>query len=160
MQLIDILDGTPLPIGYRMAFLTAFFREPLLRRMEREHGLIRPEWTILVCLAFRDGLHARDICEITEQPPNTISRGVASLGRKGLIARDPDPSDARRAILRLRAEGRRVHDAVMATFMEAEARMTASLSPPERETLRTLLDRMAREVPSWAARTGQGGPQR
>ena len=35
MKLIDILSATPIPIGYRLAFLTNFMREPLLRRMER-----------------------------------------------------------------------------------------------------------------------------
>ena len=118
LKLLGILDGVPIPIGYRVAFLTAFYREPLLRRMEREHGIIRPEWTVLVCLAYRDGLNARDVAEITEQPSNTVSRGVASLVAKGLVARRPDPADARRGLLQhLLPEGRRVHDAVMATFV-------------------------------------------
>ena len=151
MKLINILDGTPIPIGYRIAFLTAFYREPLLRRMEREHGLIRPEWTVLVCLAFRDGIAARDVCEITEQPSNTISRGVASLAARGLIERRPDPGDARRARLHLTGEGRRVHDAVMATFAAAEARMTATLGAEERRVLTSLLDRMARDVANWSS---------
>lgn len=151
MKLIDILDGTPIPVGYRIAFLTAFYREPLLRRMEREHGLIRPEWTVLVCLAFRDGIAARDVCEITEQPSNTISRGVASLAARGLIARRPDPGDARRARLHLTPAGRAVHDAVMATFVAAERRMTATLTDEERRVLTGLLDRMARDVGRWSA---------
>lgn len=149
MKLIDILDGTPLPIGYRIAFLAAFYREPLLRRMERDHGLIRPEWTVLVCLAFRDGLHARDICEITEQPSNTVSRGVASLIRRGLIRRLTDAEDGRRGVLHLEAAGRTLHDAIMETFVQAETQMTASLTPDEQATLAALLDRMARDVPRW-----------
>lgn len=149
MKLIDILDGTPLPVGYRMAFLTVFFREPLLRRIEREQGLVRPEWTVLVCLAYRDGLNARDICEITEQPSNTVSRGVASLLDKGLVVRNPDPDDARRGVLAITPEGRAAHDRAMALFVEAEARMTACLSEAERTRLIGLLDRMARDVPRW-----------
>ncbi|MFD0858628.1 MarR family winged helix-turn-helix transcriptional regulator [Roseovarius aquimarinus] len=149
MKLIDILDGTPLPIGYRIAFLTAFFREPLLRRIERDHGLIRPEWTVLVCLAFRSGLNARDICEVTEQPSNSVSRGVSSLLAKGLIARRPDPEDARRSLLSLTHAGRAAHDAGMALFRQAEDAMTASLDPAERTMLIRLLDKMARDVPRW-----------
>lgn len=152
MKLIDILGGTPLPIGYRLAFLTSFFREPLLRRIEREFGLIRPEWTVLVCLAYRDGLNARDICEVTEQPSNTVSRGVSLLVAKGLIAQRPDPEDARRSLLRLTQAGRALHDRAMALFSEGEAQMTASLTAPERATLITLLDKMARDVPRWRAR--------
>ena len=154
MQLINILDGVPIPIGYRIAFLTAFYREPLLRRMEREQGLIRPEWTVLVCLAFRDGVSARDVCEITEQPSNTISRGVSSLAVKGLIARRPDPDDARRVRMHITPDGRRMHDAIMATFVAAERRMTACLTDSQRRTLVDLLDRMARDVRNWSQRSG------
>ena len=93
MKLLDIIDNTPIPVGYRIAFLTNFWREPLLRRMEREFGLIRPEWTVLICLVYRDGLNSRDICEVTEQPSNSISRGVAALEEKGLIHRRPDPQE-------------------------------------------------------------------
>lgn len=149
MKLIDILDGTPLPIGYRMAFLTVFFREPLLRRIERDQGLVRPEWTVLVCLAFRDGLNARDICEITEQPSNSVSRGVSLLLDKGFVARKPDPEDARRSLLTLTAAGRAAYECAMTLFVEAEAQMTASLDSQERATLIRLLDKMARDVPRW-----------
>ncbi|RKF16725.1 MarR family transcriptional regulator [Roseovarius spongiae] len=151
MKLIDILGATPIPIGYRMAFLTNFMREPLLRRMEREYGLIRPEWTVLICLCFREGLTSRDICEVTEQPSNTISRAVASLLAKGMIRRSADARDGRRKLLYLEPAGRAQHDAVMAWFIEAEAHLAATLSEEERALLISLLDRMGRDVPRWQA---------
>lgn len=149
MKLIDILDNTPIPVGYRLAFLTSFMREPLLRRMERDFGLIRPEWTVLVCLVFRDGLNPRDICEITEQPSNTVSRAVTALQAKGMISRRDDPEDARRTRLYLKPAGRKMHDAVMALFVQAEREMTAVLSPDEKDILIRLLDKMGRDVPRW-----------
>ena len=91
MKLIDIVAAVPIRFAYRMAFLTNFYREPLLRQMEKTHGIIRPEWTVLICLAFRDGLNPRDICEITEQPRNTISRATAALVAKGMITRTHSP---------------------------------------------------------------------
>ena len=77
MNLIDILDATPFPIGYRLAFLTNFWREPILRKMEKDFGLIRPELTVLMCLSFQSDVHARDICEVTEQPSNTTRSTLA-----------------------------------------------------------------------------------
>jgi DNA-binding MarR family transcriptional regulator len=149
MKLIDIVSGTPLPLAYRIAFITNFYREPLLRRMERDFGLLRPEWTILICLAYRDGLNPRDICEITEQPRNTISRGVAALVRKGLVVQATDPDDARRLILRLTGEGRATYDAIMPMFVEGEARIAAALSPDEQVMLEALLDKLCRNVEHW-----------
>jgi DNA-binding MarR family transcriptional regulator len=149
MKLIDILDATPFPIGYRIAFLTNFWREPLLRRMERETGLIRPELTVLMCLSFRGDLNARDICEITEQPSNTVSRAVSSLVRKGYISRRQDTVDTRRQVLNITDSGRAVHEQVMAMFAAAETRMLGALSQKEQAELHHLLDKLARSVEDW-----------
>jgi len=149
MKLLDILDATPFPIGYRIAFLTNFWREPILRQMERDFGIIRPELTVLMCLSFERDVHARDICEITEQPSNTVSRGVASLEKKGLITRTRDLVDTRRQVLNITRAGQAVHDQVIARFASAEAKMLAALSEQDRRDLLGLLDKIARQVSHW-----------
>ncbi|MEQ9673476.1 MAG: MarR family winged helix-turn-helix transcriptional regulator [Roseovarius indicus] len=150
LKLMDILDGTSIPVNYRMAFITNFYREPLLRRMERETGMIRPELTVLMCLSHRSGLNARDICEITEQPSNTVSRAVGALVGKGYVTRTRDAVDTRRNVLAITEAGKAVHDRVMATFAEAERVMLETLEPEEVETLTRLLDKLARDVERWA----------
>ncbi len=149
MKLLGILDATKIPIGYRISFLTNFWREPLLRWMERETGLIRPELTVLMCLSFQKDLNARDICEITEQPSNTVSRAVTSLTEKGLISRVPDQVDTRRRVLNITPEGQAVHDRLLTRFCEAEKVMLETLTPEEVNTLEALLDKLARDVPRW-----------
>ncbi len=149
MRLIDILDATPFPIGYRIAFITNFLREPLLRKMERDVGLIRPELTVLMCLSFSRDVHARDICEITEQPSNTISRAVSSLESKECLTRKKDAVDTRRQVLNITPKGQRLHDQVMAQFASSEARMLGALSEQDRNTLLSLLDTIARDVEGW-----------
>ena len=149
MKLIDILDATAIPVGYRISFLTNFWREPLLRKMERETGLIRPELTVLICLNFREDLYARDICEITEQPSNTVSRAVTSLVEKGFITRTRDTIDTRRQVLNITDTGRDVHDALMEGFAKAEAKMLETLTGDEQKQLTVLLDKLARDVGRW-----------
>ncbi len=149
MKLIDIVDKTPIRFAYRISFLTNFYRAPVLRRIEQQYGLIRPEWTVLICLAFHDGLNPRDICEITEQPSNTVSRGAASLVTKGLIINEPDPSDARKRCLFITEQGRVTYDGAMAICVEAEKAMIACLDDSELQTLDHLLTKMARAVPDW-----------
>lgn len=149
MKLIDILDATPFPIGYRLAFLTNFWREPILRKMEKDFGIIRPELTVLMCLSFRNDVHARDICEVTEQPSNTVSRAVSSLEKKGLILRVKDRIDTRRQVLNIRPEGRDTHDKIIAMFADAEAAMLDGLSFEEQDQLLSLLDKVARSVETW-----------
>ncbi len=150
MKLIDIVSGTSFPYVYRIAFLTIFFREPLLRRIEREFGIIRPEWTVLLCLNFRDGLNARDICEITEQPSNTISRAVNTLQEKGLIVSRPDHADGRRALLYITEKGQRLHDTAVPLAEEAERKLLECLDADEVRQLDGLLEKLARAVPNWS----------
>ena len=149
MKLIDILDATAIPVGYRLAFLTNFWREPLLRWMERETGIIRPELTVLMCLSFHRDLNARDVCEITEQPSNTVSRAVGSLEEKGYITRERDSVDTRRRVLNITEAGQAVHDRLLTRFAEAEAKMLETLTPQEVETLTELLDKLGRDVVRW-----------
>ena len=111
--------------------------------------MIRPEWTVLICLAFRDGLNPRDISEITEQPSNTVSRGTASLVTKGLITNKPDPEDARKRCLFLTRKGRDIYEEAMAICVEAEREMLACLDDNELKTLDRLLDKLAHAVPDW-----------
>ena len=133
----------------RLAFLTNFWREPLLRWMERETGIIRPELTVLMCLSFHRDLNARDICEITEQPSNTVSRAVGSLEEKGYITRERDAIDTRRRVLNITEAGQAVHDRLLTRFAEAEAKMLETLTPQEVETLTALLDKLGRDVVRW-----------
>ena len=152
MKLIDILDSTPFPIGYRIAFITNFLREPLLRQMEKDFGIIRPELTVLMCLSFRDDVHARDICEVTEQPSNTVSRAVGSLEKKGLIQRTKDRVDTRRQVLNITTDGRLIHDQIISLFANAENAMLRGLNQDEQDQLRHLLDKVARSVEEWKPR--------
>ena len=149
MKLIDILDATPFPIGYRLAFLTNFWREPILRQMERDTGLIRPELTVLMCLSFQNDVYARDICEVTEQPSNTVSRAVGSLEKRGLITRTRDTNDTRRQVLNITPTGQELHDQIMQMFSKAETKTLDGLSKDEAETLLALLDKLSRTVDTW-----------
>ena len=117
--------------------------------MEKETGLIRPELTVLMCLNFRNDVHARDICEVTEQPSNTVSRAVGSLEKKGLITRTKDSIDTRRQVLNITKDGRHLHDQVMRMFVEAEQNMLSGLNPEEETQLLRLLDKLARSVEDW-----------
>jgi len=51
LKLLDILDAMSFPIGYRIAFITNFMREPVLREMERTFDIIRPELTVFNSIA-------------------------------------------------------------------------------------------------------------
>lgn len=149
MKLLGIIHGVPFRFAFRINFLSSFLREPIMRRLEAEHDLIRPEWTILSCLSYADGTSARDICEITEQPRNTISRGVQALESKGLIRRETDPDDARRTRLLLTAAGRAMYEHLLRPNLAAERRLLSVLTDTEREQFDSILTKLSESVVNW-----------
>ena len=94
--------------------------------------------------------NARDICEITEQPSNTVSRAVVSLEEKSYITRSRDNLDARRIKLRITDSGQAVHDDLMKMFSQAEEVMLKHLTQKEVDRLNALLDKLARSAPQWS----------
>lgn len=151
----SFLKKNPVPFFFRIQFLSNNYRDPMLRQIEREHKLTRPEFSIVVCLALRDGLSAIDIAEITRQPENTVSRGVYLLLRKKLIEKVPDPTDGRRYELSLTEAGCKAYEAVMPLMRQANSRMIASLDKDELKQLDKLLDKMCKAVR--ASRTWDDG---
>ena len=146
MARVDILKKNPIPYFFRIVYLSNNYRDPLLRTIEHELGLTRPEFSILLCLAQRDGLGAIDVSEITRQPQNTVSRGVFLLLKKGLIRKETNRGDARKSHLHLTAKGEKTYQSFIGLFKDADARMVACLTKSETDRLDALLDKMCDAV--------------
>jgi DNA-binding MarR family transcriptional regulator len=65
------------------------------------------------------------------------------LQKAGLVERRPDPADRRARRVELTGPGRERLCALVAELREAEERLLERLEPAERDTLRTLLHRVA-----------------
>ncbi len=143
-----IVKDNPIPFFFRIVYLSNNYRDPLLRTIENDLGLTRPEFSILMCLAQRDGLSAIDVSEITRQPQNTVARGVLLLARKGLIRKETSKGDARRSHLYLTAKGGKAYASFIGLVKEANRKMIAGLTQTEVDRLDVILDKMCDGVTS------------
>jgi DNA-binding MarR family transcriptional regulator len=75
-----------------------------------------------------------------EQP--TMANTLNRMERDGLIARTPDPTDRRSALVSLTRLGRQRANEAMRAAREVNALALAGLSPKERDTFLALLDRI------------------
>jgi DNA-binding MarR family transcriptional regulator len=71
-----------------------------------------------------------------------VSRAVAKLLKAGLITRESDPQDRRRAILELTAAGREMYQQIVPLVQDVEAEIIAALSGPERNVLDSALSKI------------------
>lgn len=72
--------------------------------------LSRTDFLVLVRLPLQGGegeaVRPRDLARAEGLDPSTMSRRLASLAERGLIAREPDPADGRAHLLTLTQAGR------------------------------------------------------
>jgi len=145
-----IVGNNPIPYFFRVVFLSNNFRDPLLRRFEKDFRFTRPEFSILICLGLQSGITAIEISDVTRQPQNTVSRGVFLLSQKKLIRKENDKLDKRRNRLYLTKAGLAAHKELMAYLIEANNKMVDCLSSKERKQLETILGKMCSEAPAFS----------
>ncbi len=80
-------------------------------------------------------------------PAPSVTHALKRLERAGLITRENDPADLRRFLFRLTPRGRRALAAGRACLVGRLRARLGRLTPEERETLVTLLDRVLEERP-------------
>ena len=145
-----ILSGNAIHTAYRMAYLGNHFIGPVYKVTDKAYGIRRPHFAILFALAALGEISARDVCEITGFPRNTISRAVADLESRGYLKRSDHADDARMATLAITGDGRRVHDAILPMFKQREAGMLAVLTTQECAALSKLLAKLVLREDGWA----------
>ena len=134
----------------------------------RVAGLLHPDQTVpghSLSLSQAFALHEldtdaslsqRDLAQRLRLEKSTVSRLVAGLESRGLLARQRDPGNRRVYRLHITAKGRQAHAGVGSVFHDQFVRMTAALTRQEQAALlrglpaliRVLRQAHARDVPT------------
>lgn len=134
----DLEDFLP----YRLSVVTNRVSRAFASRYAAAWGLAIPEWRVLAVVGAFAPLSSAAVCEKTAMDKVKVSRAVAGLLRRGLLARHPAQDDGRVLLLSLAEEGRRVYGGVVPMARGIEAALTAALSPRERRGLLAALDKL------------------
>lgn len=128
-------------LPYRLVLLGHRVSRRLGRVYEREN-LTVPEWRVLAVISQAEAMAARDVAAQTPMDKMAVSRAVAALEDKGLVARCPDAADRRIVRLSLTAEGRTMFGRVALLARSYEDGLVAALGPEDARALRRALDRL------------------
>ena len=109
---------------------------------QRNFGVNVTEWRIMSLLAIEPGIPASRICSVIGFDKGPVSRTLALMKSRGLIAIRNDPEDGRSHSISLTAKGRATHDKVIVAALERERRLLACLDNNEQEALIALLRRI------------------
>ncbi|QCX80182.1 Transcriptional regulator HosA [Streptomyces sp. YIM 121038] len=125
----------------------------LARRLQQAHHLLwttmvseettSPQFAVLNSLVAEPGLDQRGVGERVGLDRSTVAEVISRLSRRGLVDKVRDPQDGRRALLRLTAEGRRVHRKLTVRTARMNQIFLAPLNDEERRLFLGLAQRVA-----------------
>lgn len=142
----------------------------------RSSGLLQPDQPVpgnavstsegfaLAELAGGAPLSQRDLAERLRLEKSTVSRLVAGLERRGLVARERNPENRRFYQLRLTRHGHAAAAALAVTYRRWHAEVLAAMTPAERDALAVGLTALVRvlhaERSSWHGQAEHGSAER
>ena len=139
-------------LGYQVNYLARLLARALHERIA-PLGVVPGQFAQLLTLYAEDGLTQRELCDRVgiEQP--TMANTLQRMERDGLIRREPDPVDGRRARVLLTGRARELEAPLVAAAQDVNAVATAGLDEQE---VAALLHTVARVVASLEAAAGAG----
>jgi DNA-binding MarR family transcriptional regulator len=109
---------------------------------QRQFGVNVTEWRIMSLLAIEPGIPASRICSVIGFDKGPVSRTLALMKKRRLIAIESDPRDGRSHSISLTSKGRATHDEVIAAALDRERRLLSCLDEQEQDMLIGLLRRL------------------
>jgi DNA-binding MarR family transcriptional regulator len=110
------------------------------------HGLTADQFVLLALLAQGDALTQSELARRASSDPNTVRAMLLLLERRGLVARQPHPTDRRARSVALTAQGQRAYASAWAASEPVRARLLGALKPHEMPALLDLLGRVTRAL--------------
>lgn len=135
-------------IGYRFGLVAARLGNYVAQMYASRHDLTIPAWRSLAVIARYQPLTAKQLATLTSSDAFKVARAIELLVRRGLIRRDVDKEDRRRASLSLTAEGRKVYKDIEKFTVRIERELVAGLDESELTILRRSLDKLDHQLES------------
>ncbi|MGH3282493.1 MAG: MarR family winged helix-turn-helix transcriptional regulator [Trebonia sp.] len=121
----------------------------LTRHLLQDSRLTQADYEVLAVLSAQptDRMPARELCASLTWEKSRLSHQIRGMQKRGLIAREPNPADARSVMIRLLPAGRRViEDAAPAHVDHVRRHFTDLLTPAELDIFATLNERVLRHL--------------
>ncbi len=105
-------------------------------------GLNVSHWRTMAVLGPERAMSASEIVAYSSMDKVTVSRAIKGLQERGLLRRDVDGDDKRRAVLRLTQEGRSCFAKIVPCVEKLSAKCLHGLSANEQKQLISLMERV------------------
>jgi DNA-binding MarR family transcriptional regulator len=132
-----------------------FFRmHRLIDRRMAAGGASLARTKLLIFLERQGPARAADIAECLALAPRTVTEGIDTLERAGLVRRDPDPNDRRAKWISITAAGREAIRETEPIRQRLVQEIYGALANDEREALEKILAKLSSAVDAVEAAEG------
>lgn len=135
-------------LPYRLSVVTNRISGALSRHYADRFGIGIPEWRVIANLGRHPGITANDVVERSAMDKVTVSRAVAALEEKGLLAREKDAGDKRKSRLTLSEKGAKVYAEIAPLALGFERDLLTALSTDEAAQLERIIDKLNAKMDS------------
>lgn len=126
-------------ISYRFGLILSRVGQFTADMYRSMYKLSQPGWRSLAVIARYEPLSAGELAGRTSSDPFKVGRALEALTEQGLIVRDADPSDRRKARLRLTKKGWLVYRDVEQLSQRLERYLKEALDPEDVRRLEEIM---------------------
>jgi len=126
-------------LPYQLNVVSSLVSQALSRVYARRYGIGIPEWRVLVTLGQFEAMTAKAIGAHTHMHKTKVSRAVALMEKRRLLARRANREDKREAFLSLTAAGQAMYEEIAPHALDFAKRLTEILTPADREAFNRAL---------------------
>src|SRR6266478_5046077 len=126
----------------RMMVLANLLKRGAILRYKRLAGLSSVEFGLVASMGRRPAMSVIRLAEAVGMDKGQISRALAELVSRKLVAKAVNPRDNRETLVCLTKAGLAAHDAIVAGAQERNRRLMEQLSETELEVLLDQIDRL------------------
>jgi MarR family transcriptional regulator, organic hydroperoxide resistance regulator len=145
-------DGEELPpLGDVLEFMRVLWAvdhglQSTSKRMETSMGVTGPQRLVIRIVGRFPGIAAGQLARVLHVHPSTLTGILKRLEQRGIVSRQADPADARRALLHLTARGRELDQTKSGTVESGVRRALARVPPDKVKTAREVLVLLGEEL--------------
>ncbi len=139
LQLHDFLP-------YRLAVLAKAVGAAFSKTYGERFGITNPQWRVMFALGRAPDCSASYVVEHAALDKVQVSRAVAGLIEKGLVARSQDPADRRNSVLNMTPAGWRIYRQIVPEALAFEENLVEGLSDQENAALNSALEKLLERV--------------
>jgi DNA-binding MarR family transcriptional regulator len=153
-------DAAPLKLEgflpYRLNVVASLVSQALSRIYADRYGIGVPEWRVLVTLGQYGMMTGKAIGAHSHMHKTKVSRAVALLEKRKLVARRANRADLREAFLTLTPPGRAMYDDLAPIALDFGRRLADAMDPDDRAAFERSVDRLTERSAKLAAEFAKG----